>query len=654
MPDKDSDGAERSSEATSKRLLSRRSYLTAAAGAAAMVAAGGKAAAASEYETITVPEGGHFEVELGDGETFENKLIDISASGATWKVNASGSGWAVRNIGVKGVWDAGVDNAWPLSVRVDEGGTGVIENYYFADGVVDSTYPGVTGIYVYRTHGGTLQIDGVNIQGMAGNAIYASTPGYPADDDPDGSTRPTGHQGVVEITNSFGADCVSSHFRIGSDGSFVKNCVSRGGDRGAWLRFNDTRVIDCDFSGASTNHADGDIVCGTNNWDSGEDATVTVENTVYETTGQDINYAGTINGSSADRELRTSPPAGAPTTPEEAASGATGGSDGSGVSSGDSTGDTTDDSTDAGSSSHTVAIEAGANSGWGRYALTTSGEITRGQAANPSDEITQNGDGSWTVEGVVGNGGVDDYSFEGEVLAWSTEFDASDYTLTLDGSEVSPSELPSGSSGDSTDDSTDSGTSTHTLAVEAAADSGWGRYTLTTSGEITRGSSANGSDEITQNGDGTWTVEGVVGNGGVDDYEFAGSVESWSTELAGDEYALTLDGSEVSPSDLSGGSTDSGPVTHTLAVEAGDNTGWRSYALTTSGEITRGSSANGSDAITQNSDGTWTVEGVVGNGGVDDYEFTGSVESWSTELAGDEYALTLDGSTVSAATLRNV
>jgi len=648
MPDKESDGTERSNEKTSTRLLSRRSYLTAAAGAAAMAAAGGKAAAASEYETITVPEGGHFEVQLGDGDTFENKLIDISASGATWKVDASGSGWAVRNVGIKGVWDAGVDNAWPLSVRVDEGGTGVIENYYFADGVVDSTYPGVTGIYVYRTHGGTLQIDGVNIQGMAGNAIYASTPGYPADDDPDGSTRPTGHQGVVEITNSFGADCVSSHFRIGSDGSFVKNCVSRGGDRGAWLRFNNTRVIDCDFSGASTNTADGDIVCGTNNWESGEDATVTVENTVYETTGQDIAYDGTINGSPADRELRTSPPAAAPTTPEEAASGAAGDSSGSD--------DSTDSSTDSGTSTHTFAVDAAENSGWGSYSLTTSGEITRGSAANPSDEISQNSDGTWTVEGSVGNGGTDDYEFEGEVLDWSMNLDATDYTLTLDGSEVSPNDLSSDSTDDtSSGDSTDSGSTTHTFAVDAAENSGWGSYSLTTSGEITRGSAANPSDEISQNSDGTWTVEGSVGNGGTDDYEFTGSIESWSTEFASDEYSLTLDGNSASASDLPGsGSTDPEPVTHSLAIEAAANTGWQHYTLTTSGEITRGSAANSSDAITQNSDGTWTLEGVLGNGGTDDYEFTGSVESWSTEFASDEYSLTLDGSGVSASTLRNV
>jgi len=261
---------------------------------------------------------------------------------------------------------------------------------------------------------------------MAGNAIYASTPGYPEDDDPDGKTRPPGYQGVVEITNSYAADCVSSHFRIGTDGSFVKNCVARGGDRGAWLRFNDTRVIDCDFSGASTATADGDIVCGTNNWESGEDATVTVENTVYETTGQDIKYDGTILGSPADRELRTEPPEAAPTSPEEAARRDFGGE--------------TDDS---GSETHTFTVEAAADTGWGSYTLTTSGEITRGSSANSSDEITQNDDGTWTVEGVVGNGGADDYEFTGSVEAWSIEFADDQYTLLLDGDEVSASELRS-------------------------------------------------------------------------------------------------------------------------------------------------------------------------------------------------------------------
>ena len=430
MPDHNQNGTD-NDHRSDARLFSRRSVLGVTAGLAGIAAVGGTASAATEYDTITVPADTHRDISVGDGETFANKLIDITASGASFRIEARGDNWEVRNVGVKGVYDIHSDgHRQGIATEVGAGATGVIDNFYFADGCPDDVYPGVTGIYVQRSHAGRLKINNVNIQDLPNNAVYASTPGYP-ENNPHG--LPEGGQGVVEITNSYAADCKSSHFRLGTDGSFLRNCVAVGGDRGIWSKFNDTRVVDCDLTGHDSNTADGDVVCGTNSWPSGEQASVTLENTVYGHSApgdQSISHDGEIIGSSESRSARTSPPSSAPMSAEEAASGGT--SDRSTDSSTDSTSEPT---------THTFAIEAAANTGWADYTLTTSGEITPGPAADGGDKIVQNDDGTWTVTGFVGNGGIDDFEFTGSVEGWTIDLDADQYTLTLDDNTIAPSDL---------------------------------------------------------------------------------------------------------------------------------------------------------------------------------------------------------------------
>lgn len=267
----------------------------------------------SEYETITVPSDTREDITLGDGDVLENVLIDISEPGAWFRIEAYGSDWQIRNVGVRGVWDRRSDgHEQAISCRVDSG-TGIIDNFYFADGCPDDVFPGVTGIYVQKTHGGTLQINNVNIQEMPNNGIYASTFGL---DD--------GGQGSVEITSSYAADCLAAHYRIAGDGSVVEDSVAVGGDRGVWAKFGSMDVTGCDLSGAATNRADGDLVCGTNNYPT--DATVVVNDTYFGTTApgdQGINFPGEIVGGSVPGPPRTTPEEvdGVPLTAEEAASG---------------------------------------------------------------------------------------------------------------------------------------------------------------------------------------------------------------------------------------------------------------------------------------------------------------------------------------------
>ena len=281
----------------------RRSYLKAAAstGAAALGLFGSGSAAADEtgavadesYDVIEVSAGDTYTVRLGDGDVLENTLIDITARNARYQITAVGSGWEIRNVGVRGAWD-GYEKAEPLIANVpDANGSARIENVYLGDGAPDDTYPGATGIFVANEHAGVLEIDRANIQGFPDNAIYGSSPG----DLPQHSLG-SGGGGEVHITNSYAADCRAGGFRVGTPGSYAKNCVAVGCDRNFWGFYNETEAIDCDFSDGRI----GDVGTGDGQW--GADAEVVVTDTRFETTAE---HSGGVIGDAADEPQRTEP-----------------------------------------------------------------------------------------------------------------------------------------------------------------------------------------------------------------------------------------------------------------------------------------------------------------------------------------------------------
>jgi hypothetical protein len=482
---------------------------------------GGAAASGDDYEVVEVPPGGRYEKRIGDGETFENTLIDITAEGATYLIYASGSDWTVRNVAVRGVWDE-FEKAEPFIALVDDGSTGVIENVYLGDGATDDSYPGSTGIYVGKAHAGTLEIDRVNIQGFPDNAIYASTPGHTDEYD-----SGTGGGGEVHITNSYAADCRAAHFRIGTDGSYCRNCVAVGGDRGFIGRFQHTEAYDCDFSGGRF----GDVVVGAPGWETSDTASVSVENTRYESTN--LYWDGNeLTGSSAGQP-RTEPPAGVPRTPEEAASGSSGSSTAGGSGS-DSDSDT---DTDEPTLSQTLAVETDEGGPLVEYELVVEGTVAKGNNAEDNDTITEDGD-TTTVAGATGNGYTDDYRFDGELVDWSANVDADHYRILVDGEEVEAavSDEP------------------RTLTVETDEGGPLVRYEFTVDGAVSKGPNAEGgksiaSDTVTEDGD-TTIVAGATGNGYTDDYEIRGRVTDWSANVSADAFRLLVDGEERDPSQI--------------------------------------------------------------------------------------------------------
>lgn len=185
-------------------------------------------------------------------------------------------GWRISNIGWKGRNSGSSSNTIAVACQ-NANQTGIIENCYLGDG------GGGQGIWVHPSHRGEIIIRNCYFEGFNDNAVYASAPGnhnnHPA----------PGGGGVVKIENCYSKGSAISNFRIGTDGSYIKNCVSvnpgRGG-RGFWGFYNHTRVIDCDILAA--NAPNGAIAVDTSSWSDG--ARVTLENTRF--TGKKVKHYG--------------------------------------------------------------------------------------------------------------------------------------------------------------------------------------------------------------------------------------------------------------------------------------------------------------------------------------------------------------------------
>jgi len=399
--------------------VSRRNYLRLAGATAASAAAlTSGVTAAEDFRTITVPAGETRSFSLGDGDTLENTLIDITADGAGYRITARGDGWTIRNVGVRGYFDANVDD--PIVAFCPNGGTGTIENVYLGDGGYDAPAGPTTGVFVHAYHTGHIDIDRVNAQGWAGNGVYASAPGN-HDDHP----SPGGH-GTIHITNSYAADNPTANFRLGTDGSYCENCVSKGEGRGYWGFYNTTKLIDCDIHNG--------IYASDGSWK--YPAEVQLENTRFA--GRTHTYAdsASITGSSAGSP-RDRMPSGVPTTAKEAASATS--------NTADDNSDSTTTQPDSPDGTGTLfELVAGSNTSNVSYEFTVEGNVQKrtsagDMASEGNDSVTDNGDGTVTVSGVSGNGYGDSFLVDGDFVSMNLE--ESKWTLRYGGQQVSVDDL---------------------------------------------------------------------------------------------------------------------------------------------------------------------------------------------------------------------
>ncbi|OAQ54435.1 hypothetical protein HTG_02485 [Natrinema mahii] len=577
-------GSETGDIGSNNRLLGRRSYLK-AAGVASLVGAGitgaGTGAATSDYELIEVPAGELWEYRLDDGETFENKLIDISADGAEARINAVGDNWTVRNIGWRGVWDTTNREAFIYCAVESADATGRIENCYMGDGAISTDYPNSpNGIYVNRNHAGELTISNVNIQHVADNAVYASEAGRSGN-------------GPVIIEDSFAADLEPAAWRVGSDGSRVENCVAVNAHRGVWVRHRSAEVVDCDLSECRIS----DLYVGEAGL-SVESPTCTLRNTRYGSSH--VASAATLDGSSAGSAQRTTPEEveGVPVTAEEAASGSSDGSTGGSSDGSD------DESESAGS---LLAFVTDPEARYASYEFTADGPVEFADApyespsggnieggTYTSEDFVESADGTWRAGGVTGGGHGDAYRVDGSLTSISVD-NPDVMWVELDGEEIDPDSV-----GDSDLE--------NTLLVDGVGTAGGTRYEFTVGGAVeksTAGSASINADDRIESG----TVTGSVG-GWRDAFRFSGDLEELTVDGTARVY---VNGEQVDPADYG----DERPHVLTLV----GNGSAANYEISVDGTI---DAAVGDDAAASATIAENTVDGSIERG-VQRFQFSGTV-----------------------------
>lgn len=187
--------------------------------------------------------------------------------------STSSGGWEIRNVGFQNHRSSGTPLLNPAVT--DPNQSAVIDGCYFGDGGAGPA------LLVDSNHAGELLIRNCYFERWGDNAVYGSPSGNPS------PHSTPGRGGVVKVENCYSKGNAISNFRLGTDGSYVKNCVSVGSQRGYWGLYGSTRVLGCDIFGG--------IHVSDNRWQ--EPAVVTVENTRFS--GQHIHYDGAIiNGTS--------------------------------------------------------------------------------------------------------------------------------------------------------------------------------------------------------------------------------------------------------------------------------------------------------------------------------------------------------------------
>ena len=293
--------------------LTRRNYVRSLAAVATATTALGGAGAASAQDDYEVIEAEGQTITIGAGETWENKLIDMT-TGQDIIVTAHSSDWTIRNVGFKGENTSGTGSA-TFGISDTAGGTCTVENVYLGDGSStgngNPNGHGQTAFWVAPDHSGHIDFKNVNIQNFADNAIYASAPGNKGG-------------GTIHIDSSFAANCYVSHFRLATEGSKVTNSsvsvdASEGYvGRGIWAWAPGTVEVDnCQIEMNGQNSA---IVAGAN----GSPTQVSVTNSDYDE-GAGISEEAGSNvqlGDGVGTDPEAVIPDGVPTSPEAAASGA--------------------------------------------------------------------------------------------------------------------------------------------------------------------------------------------------------------------------------------------------------------------------------------------------------------------------------------------
>ena len=459
--------------------LGRRRYLGLVGASALGTAIGASRAAsgASEYTTYTIDPGGTFTQRVSSEETFENVLVDATAADAGVRIVASGSNWAIRNVGIKGRLDA-VDEA-AFRLQVNDGSTGVFENVYLGDGAVDG---GRGGVFVPTSHEGTLYVSECNVQYWPDNGIYASAPGR---------SERGGEGGQIVIERSYARNNNIAGFRIGTDRSIVRESVvhvdegppanpaGKVNARGIWVKEGGSvRVENADILLA---HSDGSYGVL-----EGDDNSVSLaqvlDSEVAATDGAGGRFRGNVETSDVGSDPNVEQPPDVPRSAKEAALGR--------------------------NLPKVVDIAGGSGDDVLKYVFETTGEVAGTRSAEGSDEIS----GGRVTGRSIGKSDI--FRYSGEVVTLNVDLpdDESVVSVTADRS-AGRIEFNGGSRNDQ--------------QLE---------YYLRTTGTLDSTSSIDGHELLSDT-----EAKGYIFDGGTDVYEYAGDVDALRVALPGDGSSLSIE-----------------------------------------------------------------------------------------------------------------
>lgn len=296
--------------------INRRTYLKAGTAAAAgSAAASGSATAVGttvadeEYEVI---EAAGQTIHVNCGETFENKLIDLT-TGEALNVAVQGGYATIRNIGFEGIYRG---DGFMFSITAEEGPI-LFENIYLGDGATKEGADfvhGPGGFFYHAVSNADVTFRNVNVQGYPNNGFYCSN---------------TASGGTVTFDTCFGKNNGVSTFRCGDPEDSIVDCVAYNDDTdygegyGGYVEENGRPVWawspggftieDSHFAAGTYSYA---MVAGAN--DEGADVEFVsgaIDGEINEAHGSTVTLGDEV-GDDPDLSIQD----GVPTSPEEAAS----------------------------------------------------------------------------------------------------------------------------------------------------------------------------------------------------------------------------------------------------------------------------------------------------------------------------------------------
>ncbi|ELZ07855.1 hypothetical protein [Natrialba aegyptia] len=539
----------------------------------AATAFAGTVGAADEADYETIAAQGQV-IRIGQGETFENKLIDLT-TGDSVVLLVEGGNSTIRNVGFEGLHRG---DGFMISITAPSGDV-LIENVYLGDGSTkegESFVHGPGAVFYHKDASCNMTFRHCNVQGWPNNGFYCSN---------------TASGGSAHFDRCYGKNNGVSTYRVGGGDDEIVDSVAYNDDtdygpgwggyteahgRPVWVWPGDTVSIE------NSHFADGPY----------PHAMVLRGSGTAQMSGGAIE--GNVQGDGLERtDVSSSPelsvPDGTPTSAVEAASG--GASDS--TTSGETDATTDEDDTEG----EQLLLVEGDSADVTRYEFAVDGSVeqatTDGATIDSEDEL---GDGS--VRGVVADW-KDAFRFEGELSSLTVDGPG---RVLVDGEEVDPAdygeELP------------------HELEIDGRGAPT--SYEITVDGTIELDADEDPDDEAT-------TISGSTVQSSVTDstqeFRFSGALTD--VTFTDGEAAVFLDGERIDPAAY--GDTELLP--HALVIDGSGTDDPTSYAVTVNGTIVKADPGEATiDTDDTIADGT--VRGVVDTE-LDAYWFAGELGDFS-------------------------